>query len=258
MPSSLFCNAVSPALIWTGGLRSLTLHAGEVAEGEAMDEAEWLGCTEPQPMLEFLGGKASERKLRLFARHCFYRLHPHGISEEAFFAVDFTELFADGGTTAEELASARAFGLDHLDNYGFTASAVFEAFSCVTAASAVEIVGCAGHVIEALAYMGFEAAELQAELANQCQFLHDLFGPLLFRSVSLDPAWRTPTVTAAARAVYEKRILPVGTLDLDRLAVLADALEDAGCDNADILAHLRGPGQHVRGCWVIDLLLGKE
>jgi hypothetical protein len=49
-----------------------------------------------------------------------------------------------------------------------------------------------------------------------------------------------------------------GTLDTSRLAVLADALEDAGCDRADILGHLRGPGPHVRGCWAVDLLLGKE
>jgi hypothetical protein len=60
-----------------------------------------------------------------------------------------------------------------------------------------------------------------------------------------------------AQTAYDERILPAGTLDPDRLAVLADALEDAGCDNADILSHLRGPGPHVRGCWVVDLLLGK-
>jgi hypothetical protein len=49
-----------------------------------------------------------------------------------------------------------------------------------------------------------------------------------------------------------------GTLDPDHLAILADALEDAGADNVDLLAHLRGPGPHVRGCWCVDLLLGKE
>ena len=79
-----------------------------------------------------------------------------------------------------------------------------------------------------------------------------------FRPVALDPAWRTPSVVSLAQAAYEERILPGGTLDSERLAVLADALEEAGCDNADILSHLRGPGPHVRGCWVVDLLLGKE
>ena len=52
--------------------------------------------------------------------------------------------------------------------------------------------------------------------------------------------------------------MPAGTLDNTRLAVLADALEEAGCTEADILGHLRGPGPHVRGCWVVDLILGKE
>ena len=61
-----------------------------------------------------------------------------------------------------------------------------------------------------------------------------------------------------ATAAYEVRTLPAGTLDPDRLAILADALEDAGCTNADVLDHCRGAGPHVRGCWVVDLLLGKS
>jgi hypothetical protein len=65
-------------------------------------------------------------------------------------------------------------------------------------------------------------------------------------------------VPKLARAAYNDRHLPAGTLDATRLAVLADALEEAGCDSADILGHLRGSGPHVRGCWVIDLLLRKE
>src|SRR5262245_41808404 len=69
---------------------------------------------------------------------------------------------------------------------------------------------------------------------------------------------RPPAVLSISEAAYEERILPAGTLDPDRLAVLSDALEEAGCDNPDILSHLRGPGPHVRGCWVLDLLLEKE
>jgi hypothetical protein len=64
-------------------------------------------------------------------------------------------------------------------------------------------------------------------------------------------------VVALAQAAYEQRELPAGTLDMARLAVLADALEDAGCTDADLLSHLRGPGPHVRGCWAVDLILGK-
>jgi hypothetical protein len=93
--------------------------------------------------------------------------------------------------------------------------------------------------------------------AQQCTLLRDIIGKP-FSPVALDPAWRTSTVTALATAAYEERTLPAGTFDSDRLAVLADALEDAGSDNADLLSHLRGSGPHVRGCWVVDLLLGKE
>ena len=65
-------------------------------------------------------------------------------------------------------------------------------------------------------------------------------------------------MVALAQAAYDERELPAGTLDTARLGVLADALEESGCDQADLLAHLRGPGPHVRGCWAVDLLLGKE
>jgi hypothetical protein len=61
-----------------------------------------------------------------------------------------------------------------------------------------------------------------------------------------------------ATAIYEERTLPQGTLDRDRLAILADALEEAGCTNEEILSHCRSPNDHVRGCWLIDLILGKE
>jgi uncharacterized protein DUF6331 len=67
---------------------------------------------------------------------------------------------------------------------------------------------------------------------------------------SLDPNWRTSTVLALAQGIYDERAF-------DRLPILADALEDAGCDNEEMLAHCRGAGPHARGCWVVDLVLGK-
>ena len=72
-----------------------------------------------------------------------------------------------------------------------------------------------------------------------------------FRPVTFAPEWKTSTVTALAETIYADRTF-------GNLPVLADALEDAGCDHADILSHCRGPGSHVRGCWVVDLVLGKE
>jgi hypothetical protein len=71
------------------------------------------------------------------------------------------------------------------------------------------------------------------------------------RLVTFPLAWRTDTALALARHMYESQ-------DFSAMPILADALQDAGCDNADILDHCRGPGPHVRGCWCVDLLLGKQ
>jgi hypothetical protein len=79
-----------------------------------------------------------------------------------------------------------------------------------------------------------------------------------FRPVTLDLAWLTLPVLAIAKAAYDERRLPSGYLDTTRLAILADAMEEASCSEKRILDHLRGSGPHTRGCWVVDLLLGKE
>jgi hypothetical protein len=93
--------------------------------------------------------------------------------------------------------------------------------------------------------------------AARCDLLRDIFGNP-FRAVSLNLALRTPTVTKLARAAYHARSLPSGELDLARLAVLADALEEAGCSDTAILCHLRSADPHVRGRWPVDLLLFRE
>ena len=87
------------------------------------------------------------------------------------------------------------------------------------------------------------------ELA-QCHFLRDIFGNH-FRRATLDAAWQTPEVMTLSQAIYDNRAF-------DRLPVLARTLETAGCTDADILAHCRQPRVHVRGCWVVDLLLGRD
>ncbi|MBP3956136.1 hypothetical protein J8F10_12670 [Gemmata sp. G18] len=75
--------------------------------------------------------------------------------------------------------------------------------------------------------------------------------PNPFRPVAFAPPWRTSTAVTLASQMYESR-------DFDVMSILADALQDAGCDNGDVLSHCRGPGPHVKGCWVVDLVLGKE
>jgi hypothetical protein len=115
--------------------------------------------------------------------------------------------------------------------------------------------------VEALFYEVVSATAdelLGLERAAQSALVRDIFTP--FRPVAVGPAWltrRAGAVPSLAQAAYDERDLPAGHLDPARLAVLADALDEAGCTDADVLNHLRGPGPHARGCWAVDLLLGK-
>jgi hypothetical protein len=88
------------------------------------------------------------------------------------------------------------------------------------------------------------------EQQHQSALLQDIFGDP-FRPVSINPAWRTPNIINVAQAMYDQRAF-------DRMPELADGLERAGCTDAEILSHCRRPGPHVRGCWIVDLLLGRE
>ncbi len=89
------------------------------------------------------------------------------------------------------------------------------------------------------------------------RLMREIFGNP-FRTISFNAAWRTSTVTRVAQTIYDDRHLPSGLFDNQRMGILADALEEAGCDNTDILEHCRQGGEHVRGCWVVDLVLGKQ
>ena len=230
-----------------------------------MTEREWLACTDPQPMLEFVRDRASDRKRRLFTCACCRRVWDALTDERSRSAVEAAERYADGLAGREELAGK--------------AEAAEAPASAVASARAREaVVSPVPHVTQAALAAAGERAEptMRAdatiwaawatseatrvpdrERRHQCALLRDLFGAVPFRSVTASPAWRSPQVVALAQAAYDQRELPSGTLDGARLAVLADALEEAGCTNADLLDHLRGPGPHVRGCWVMDLLLGK-
>ena len=105
-----------------------------------------------------------------------------------------------------------------------------------------------------------EAAQAK-QRGDQAALLRDIFGNPFRPSPPLPPAvlgWSDGTVRRLAQAAYEERLLPAGTLDAGRLGILADALLDAGCDDEGLLAHLRSNGPHVRGCWALDLILGRS
>jgi hypothetical protein len=224
-----------------------------------MNEAKWLKCSDPQQQLKFLWRNGSHRKLRLFACACSRRVWHLLTGENGRVAVEVAERraevaerYAVGMEVDEELASAT----DLLEVVAPTgrpypnAPAYYATWQHAPDAAT----STAQATVEAIQYA---AGDPDVEQTAQAATLRDIFANP-FRPVVLNPAWGTPTVAALATAAYEERILPAGTLEPDRLAVLADALEDAGCDNADLLSHLRTPGPHVRGCWVLDLILSKD
>jgi hypothetical protein len=90
----------------------------------------------------------------------------------------------------------------------------------------------------------------QSEESSQSHLLRDIIGNP-FRPININPSWLTSTVLSLATGIYEEKAF-------DRMPILADALQDAGCDNEDILNHCRQPGEHVRGCWVMDFLTGRK
>jgi hypothetical protein len=195
-----------------------------------MDETEWLARTDVRPMLWFLRDKASDRKLRLFSVACCRRAR-HLLTAEWFReVVDFAERFADGTASDDERQFYRN-----------------QASSCARGAMARHVVSTG---------IAHELAG-DADAWDRIVLVHLLrciVGPLPFRPVTIDPKWLTwnhGTVPAIARRSYDERAF-------HDLPILADALEDAGCTDYDILAHCRGDGPHARGCWVVDLLLGKE
>jgi hypothetical protein len=105
-------------------------------------------------------------------------------------------------------------------------------------------------------YAGDEDPARDNELAAQTALLHDIFRA----QPVIDPAWlrwRESTISRLSQAIYEERQLPSGNLDATRLAILGDALSEAGCSDEGIIEHLRKPGSHVRGCFAVDALLGR-
>src|SRR4051812_17679097 len=212
-----------------------------------MREWEWLACTDPDALLEFLrtAGKATDRKLRLFTCACLRRIRHLLPDERSRTAIEVAERFADGQVTRENLETAFKAAL-----------AAARATACAFNDRGYAAANAAAYAAVLRTYcQGIDETVLDE--CTQCSFLRDLFGNP-FRPVRLDSAWFTPTVVSLAQAACHERILPSGHLHPARLAVLADALEEAGCTDAEILGHLRGPGPHVRGCFVLDDILGKE
>jgi hypothetical protein len=226
-----------------------------------MNETAWWACADPQLMLEHLRGRASDRKLWLFACACCRSMWEQlqETDERICRVVEAVERHADGldrpgafeklGQWACELrgqvlddpsllASAWSVALATTDEVAWNAA-------CFVAPYACEVAGY---------FDGYEpqtSGQARAEALAQCELLRDVFGNP-FRRAPVLIAWTEghPHIGQMARSFYLER-------NFADLPVLGDALEEAGCTDEDVLEHCRAGGEHVRGCWLVDALLGK-
>jgi hypothetical protein len=240
-----------------------------------MTEAEWLALQKPEQLLDFftddlrswLPGNLYPRKFRLFSVACCRLVAPPHIDPRSQNALDVAERDANGLAADGEIDQAWQSANEVGGNlFAECAAAATTPYLCLRTRISL------GSFEEALAETSpysvacvvmFAAASMfvydvplspiQAKLQSAARFnrlIYDIFGNP-FRPITLNPSWLTSTVTTLAQQMYDSS-------DFSAMPILADALQDAGCDNEQILNHCREPGVHVRGCFVVDLLLNKK
>jgi hypothetical protein len=207
-------------------------------------------------MLAFLRGKGwlTERKSRLYGVAACRRIWHLLTDERSRQAVAIAEKYADNLADAQQLSAAFEAAFHVGANMARRANRAEDADRCAAwAASTAAHPDEQAEDVALMVDLAAHATGMEQEREAQTELLHCLVGNP-FHQIVVQPvwlAWNAGTVPNLAQAIYEGSMF-------ERLPILADALEDAGCDNADILGHCRGDGPHVRGCWVLDLLLGKQ
>jgi hypothetical protein len=209
-----------------------------------MTEVEWWAARNPYDLLAHLEGRVSPRKLRLFAAAICRR-----VGESTVATV--VEHYADGEAGPNELGSARAateqrWRQGHRNHY-------FKKRSISPTGRAARVAWEAAQPIAEDAALGAARESVFELREQQCAYLRELIGnpfaPVTVRSEWL--AWENGLVRRIAQAIYLERAF-------ERLPLLADALTDADCSCELLLRHLREPGEHLLGCWGLDVLLGKQ
>jgi hypothetical protein len=254
-------------------------------------EKDWMACIDPDAMLRDLRRTSKvekteqgKRKLRLFSCACYRSLWAHLKDERSRKVIEVAEQVAEGQADGKQLKEAQsqaewaaevahesarqafltAWTTSHC-NADATRTACLPFNVTAEAASAIYAVGNAPAWDAASAaathFVGSEGVCLSLTPKERCALLRDLFGNPFHPAPAIDPTWlnwRGGLLPRLAQAIYEEKALSDGTLDRGRFTILADALEEAGCAREEMLSHCRGPGPHVRGCWVLDQLLRKE
>jgi hypothetical protein len=249
--------------------------------GNTVTEEEWVRSADSLALLRWVTPKATHRKNLLYVcGGCYQISHLFYDPANSLPAVLVGEKAADGKSTSEEerdaswYAECPTFGYDFDPDFvaGLTPEQQCDLKRRLVEKGALSeevLLGGEWRVDETMRVKFLAAARLAFYCLRSNPFdipwlfetlqsvdwpgrwLIDCVYSNPFRPVVADPSWLTPTVVALADAIYAERAF-------DRLPVLADALEEAGCDNADVLSHCRGPGPHVPGCWVVDMVLCKS
>ncbi|OAI38703.1 hypothetical protein AYO40_01735 [Planctomycetaceae bacterium SCGC AG-212-D15] len=199
-----------------------------------MSEDEWLRSTDPTRMLEFLRGKVSDRKLRLFAVASCHRVRHLMNKDEERNELDVVERYADG--LAAESERKLVHGWNRLVSVSNAASPSALDAAHFGAASALSFID--------------DSTAKAIEQESQARLLRCIFGNP-FHPVTLEPSLLSDSVAKIAKAIYDERAF-------DRMPILADALEESGMADGEVIAHLRGPGPHCRGCFALDAVLSYE
>ncbi len=201
-----------------------------------MTEEEWFGATDPVFMLPTAEQTASPRKRRLFMAGVSRTGWAHYGMPAVHKVLDCAERYADGEIREEAVTEHRA-----RSTAGWFWGIPVEPLLCPM-----------GQEIAAVrTFLTALQSSVWAEKVTRADLLREVVGNP-FQSAELDPNWLTSTVILIAQQMYDAR-------EFGAMPILADALQDAGCDHADILDHCRDTNQvHVRGCRVVDLVLGKS
>jgi hypothetical protein len=226
-------------------------------EWRAMTEDEYLAAKEVLDLGLYQSAKGRFRKWRLFGVACCRRALERVPVPRLEPLATAAEQFADGVLAWDDMKKLRRvlavkeelgeeFGPDEAKHCLIAALDRATGKLPLTALGADEQ---ARYAIAALSRPKWDEG-MEREEEEQVKVAHDIFGNP-FRPVVFDPVWSTDTAVSLARRVYESR-------DFSAMPILADALQDAGCENTDVLRHCRGPGSHVKGCWIVDALLGKN
>lgn len=214
-----------------------------------MNEDIWLVSSDLSLLLEFVSDHISERKLRLFGCACARAVWKDIRLKQIREGVEAAEQYADGLVTQDEFHDTYSRTIVAFANWcNDEAHRLGRTRLARTMSRSATAANLTHNPLESKALSGFVEDAFLSKVGEG--LLRCIVGNP-FNQQTIDRRWRTSDTIGLARAIYDERAFA-------RLPILADALMDAGCEDEQIIAHCRSEGPHVRGCWVVDLVLGKS